>query len=153
VRRALAVRAKVEIVTVEGVRRLQIKPLHDRSLIEILPGKGSDNALSVLGLAEGVVRNTKVVDGKTVPADGKSPLYGLGLPSDLNLDDIHQVRHALAEISAAMGVIRTAYKDLVAAASPKPLPSTVNPTGKVPAYLQSQIANYQAGLDRLLGGG
>jgi len=153
VRRALAFRAKVEIVTVEGVRRLQIKPLHDRSLIEILPGKGSDNALSVLGLAEGVVRNTKVVDGKTVPADGKSPLYGLGLPSDLNLDDIHQVRHALAEISAAMGVIRTAYKDLVAAASPKPLPSTVNPTGKVPAYLQSQIANYQAGLDRLLGGG
>ncbi|MFC3078389.1 hypothetical protein ACFODL_09855 [Phenylobacterium terrae] len=153
IRRALAFRAKVEIVTSEGVRRLQIKPLHDRSLIEILPGKGSDNALEVLGLAEGVVRNTKVVDGKTVPADGKAPLYGLGLPSDLNLDDIHQVRHALAEISSAMSVIRTAYKDLVALASPKPPPSTVNPAGHVPAYLQSQIANYQSALDRLTGGG
>lgn len=152
-RRALAFRAKVEIVTSEGVRRLQIKPLHDRSLIEILPGKGSDNALEVLGLAEGVVRNTKVVDGKTVPADGKAPLYGLGLPSDLNLDDEQQVRHAMAEISAAMGIIRTAYKDLVAKASPRSAPSTVNPTGHVPAYLQSQIANYQSALDRLTGGG
>lgn len=153
IRRALAFRAKVEIVTTEGVRRLQIKPLHDRSLIEILPGKGSDNALEILGLAEGVVRSTKVVDGKTVSADGKAPLYGLGLPSDLNLEDIHQVRHALAKISSAMGVIRTAYKDLVAAASPRSPTPTVNPTGAVPAYLQSQIANYQAGLDRLLGGG
>ncbi|HEX2560968.1 MAG TPA: hypothetical protein VHK87_12870, partial [Phenylobacterium sp.] len=153
IRRALAFKAKVEITTSEGVRRLQIKPLHDRSLIEILPGKGSDNALEVLGLAEGVVRNTKVVDGKTVPADGKAPLYGLGLPSDLNLNDAEQVRHAMAEISAAMGVIRTAYKDLVAKASPKAAPSTVNPTGQVPAYLQSQIANYQSALDRLTGGG
>lgn len=153
IRRALAFRAKVEIVTSEGVRRLQIKPLHDRSLIEILPGKGSDNALEVLGLAEGVVRNTKVVGGKTVPADGKAPLYGLGLPADLNLNDIHQVRHAMAEISSAMSVIRTAYKDLVAAASPKAPPSAVNPTGHVPAYLQSQIANYQSALARLTGGG
>ena len=153
IRRALAFRAKVEVVTSEGVRRLQIKPLHDRSLIEILPGKGSDNALEIIGLAEGVVRNTKVVDGKAVPADGKAPLYGLGLPSNLNLDDAQQVRHAMAEISSAMGVIRTAYKDLVAKASPRSAASTVNPTGQVPAYLRAQIANYQSGLDRLLGGG
>src|SRR5690606_5121295 len=93
--------------------------LHDRSLIEILPGKGSDNALEILGLAEGVVRNTRMVDGKAVPTDGKAPLYGLGLPSDLNLDDAQQVRHAMAEISSAMSVIRTAYKDLVAKASPR----------------------------------
>lgn len=154
IRRALAFRAKVEIVTSEGVRRLQIKPLHDRSLIEILPGKGSDNALEILGLAEGVVRNTRMVDGKAVPTDGKAPLYGLGLPSDLNLDDAQQVRHAMAEISSAMSVIRTAYKDLVAKASPRTAAaSTVNPTGHVPAYLRTQIANYQSGLDRLLGGG
>ena len=39
--------------------------------------------------------------------------------------------------------------DLVAAGKPKPAPTA---TGPVPAYLSSEIANYQAGLNRLTGG-
>jgi hypothetical protein len=152
VRRALGFQGKVEIVTVSGARRLQIKPLNDRSLIEIGSGKTDKDALAMLGLPEGLVRATTVNDaGKTVAADGKPNIYGLGLPSNLNFDDPDQIKHSMAEVSAAMGVIRTAYKNLVAAATPKSATSSI-PSGPVPAYLTNQIANYQAALDRLTGG-
>jgi hypothetical protein len=122
-------------------------------IIEVAAGKTNKDALEILGLPEGVVRATKVVDGKTVPADGKSMLYGLGLPSDLNLSSKEQIGHALSEITAAMGVVRTAYKDLVAAATPTSAqPAAAALTGHVPAYLSNQIANYQAALARLTGG-
>ncbi|HEX7945938.1 MAG TPA: hypothetical protein VF495_14805, partial [Phenylobacterium sp.] len=89
------------------------------------------------------------------PADGKGQIYGLGLPSNLNLDNTNEIAHAAAEVAAAQGVIRKAYKDLVAAASPKTAEDAVakaQATGKVPQYLTNQIANYQAALDRLTGG-
>ncbi len=54
-----------------------------------------------------------------MPADGKSMLYGLGLASDLNLSDQAQINHVMAELAAAMGVVRSAYKDLVAGAQPR----------------------------------
>jgi len=89
-----------------------------------------------------------------MPADGLGQIYGLGLPSDLNLDDPQAILHAAAEVAAAQGVIRKAYKDLVAAASPKTpeqVAATAAATGKVPQYLINQIANYQAALQRLGG--
>ncbi len=93
--------------------------------------------------------------GQNVPGDGKSQLYGLGLDSNLNLDDATQISHALAQISAAMGIVRSAYQGLVTAASPKPTttaPTAGNTSGTVPQYLTDQIANYSAGLARLTGG-
>jgi hypothetical protein len=50
-----------------------------------------------------------------------------------------------------MGIVRKAYIDLKAAASPPPPPSAAAINGKVPAYLNNQIANYQAALNRLGG--
>ena len=50
-----------------------------------------------------------------------------------------------------MGIIRKAYIDLKAAASPPPPPTAAAISGKVPAYLTNQIANYQAALRRLGG--
>ena len=154
IRRASGFQAKVALSTVQGARQLKIEPLNPRMVIEIGPGKTDINALAMLGIPEGVVRQTIMVDGQTMPADRRSKLYGLGLPSDLNLSNPEQVRHAMAEIGSAMGVVRTAYKDLVAAATPKSaLPAAQAITGKVPTYLTNQIANYQAALARLTGGG
>ncbi|WP_411288444.1 hypothetical protein [Phenylobacterium sp.] len=154
IRRAAGFQAKVTLSIVEGVRRLSIAPLNDRMILEIGPGKTDKNALAMLGIPEGVVRNTDVVDGKSVPADGKGMLYGLGLPSDLNLATDQELAHSLSQLAQAMGVIRTAYKDLVAAATPKSAQAatTAAAAGKVPAYLSNQIANYQAALNRLTGG-
>ncbi len=154
IRRATGFQAKVTIGTSDGVRKLTIAPLNNRTVIEIGAGKADKNALEMLGIPEGVVRNTVV--GKTgglAPADGKAQIYGLGLESDLNLDDAKQVSHAAAEVAAAMGVIRKAYKDLVAAASPQSAQQAAAAAGgHVPVYLQNQIANYQAALERLTGG-
>ena len=154
IRRAASYQAKVTITTVAGKRQLQIAPLNDRMVLEIGPGKGDRNALEMLGIAEGVLRNTRVVDGVNLPTDGKAKLYGLGLPSDLNLSSTEQIKHTLAEVAAAMGVVRSAYKDMVSAASPPSVEDKIKALGgKAPEYLTNQIANYQAALDRLTGGG
>jgi hypothetical protein len=154
INRAAGFQAKVTITTTNGVRSLRIEPLNSRMTLEIGMGGANKDALKSLGIPEGIVRSTTInADGKTVPADGKSMLYGLGLASDLNLSDTAQVNHVLAELAAAMGVVRTAYKDLVAAAQPKGVAATAAASGPVPAYLTNQIANYQAALSRLTGGG
>jgi len=154
VRRATGFRIAVDIVTVEGARRLQIKPQSSHSTVEIGAGKTDHDALEVLGLTPGVLRSTTTNDdGKLVPADGGPQFYGLSLDRDANLSSAEQMKHAAAEIATAMGVIRTAYKDLVAAATPKSATKSPTITGQAPAYLTSQIANYQAALARLTGGG
>ncbi len=157
IRRASSFQTKVTLATVDGVRRLTIAPLNDRSVIEIGAGKTDRDALESLGIPEGVVRATKINSaGKTVSADGKGMFYGLGLDRFLKLDTDNDIQHARAELQKAMGVIRTAYKDLVAAATPRDLlaeaQKAANISGKVPAYLTSQISNYQAALNRLTGG-
>ena len=153
-RRATGFQVKVEIAVSNGVRTLQIKPLNARSLLELTPGKEGQDALSVLGLSEGLLRATRFEDGKTVSADGKNTFYGLNMHTGIKLDTPEDVRHALAELPSAQGIIRTIYKDLEKAATPESvLRQREAASGKAPAYLTNQIANYQAALDRLTGGG
>jgi hypothetical protein len=156
IRRATGFQAKVTVTTVEGKRKLTVVPLNARATIEFGAGKTDKSALSLLGIPEGVVRNTTVGAHGLEPADGKGQIYGLGLnlDGDLKLNTPNDMAHAAAEVAAAMGVIRKAYKDLVAAASPKSpaqQAASAASSGKVPAYLTSQIANYQAALARLGG--
>jgi hypothetical protein len=154
IRRASGFQAKVTITTVSGVRSLKIEPLNDRTLITIAAGKTNKDALSGLGIPEGVVRATEVNKaGKTVSADGKGMFYGLGLTSDLNVDDKDSLSHVMAVLASAQGIVRSAYKDLVAAAAPPTTAASAAASGPVPAYLTAQIANYQAALSRLTGGG
>ncbi|HEY8571128.1 hypothetical protein [Phenylobacterium sp.] len=154
IRRASGFQAKVTLTTVNGARQMKIEPINPRFVIEIGPGKTDKDALAMLGIPEGVVRTTITQDGQILPGDRKPKIYGLGLPSDLNLSNPEQVRHAMAEIGSAMGIVRSAYKDLVAAATPKTgLAAAQASAGPAPAYLTNQIANYQAALNRLTGGG
>lgn len=155
IRRASGFSAKVTVVTANGQQQLKIEPISSNSVLQFAPGKGDSNGLKQLGIPEGVVRSTTTdADGKTVAADGKPNLYGLGLPTDLNLSDDDQISHALAELSAAQDAIRSVYKDLVAAATPKAqrnaqAAAAAASSGSVPAYMTAQISNYQAALDRL----
>jgi hypothetical protein len=153
VRRATSFQAKVEVVSDGTVRKLKITPLNDNSTIEILPGKGGDDGLTALGLSPGISRKTDFVDGKTVSADGKGPIYGLKLTQDLDLSTETGRANALKVLGDALGVIRTAYRDLQTAAMPKSATATAkSASGPVPAYLTAQIANYNAALSRLSGG-
>jgi hypothetical protein len=154
IRRASNFQAKVSITTIDGKQQLKIEPATSTALIEIGRGKGDTDALEQLGISEGAVQATKTdKTGKTTPADGGPTLYGLGLASDLNLSNDDQVSHALAILSQAQDVIRKAYKDLVTAATPPAQlaaqAAAAAANGKVPAYMTSQIANYQAALARL----
>lgn len=151
IRRATGYAIRVDVVSDSDTRKLQIKPINDRYSLEILGGTGGRDALEALGLQEGFVRSTKVEDDVIVPADGGTPMYGLKMDRGLNLNTETDVKHALDELSLAMSTIRSAYRAMQAEATPKdPL---ANVKGTAPAYLTAQIANYQAGLDRLLGGG
>lgn len=155
-RRALDFQADVKIVSgTDGLRRLQVKPLNDRDTLELFAGPAGKDALTGLGLSEGIVRTTTLDKaGKSVPADGKGQIYGLKLDPKMNLDDAKAYSHVAAELAAAMGVIRQAYKDLKTAATPKSvLDAAKAASGPVPAYLTNQIANYQQALARLTGGG
>ena len=155
IKRATGFQAKVTVGTSEGARKITVAPLNDRTMIEFAAGKTGKDALGLLGIPEGVVRKTEVDDkGVTRPADGKGQYFGLGLEADLNLDDDKEIAHTVADIATAMGVIRKAYKELVALASPQSAQSATaakSASGPVPAYLTNQIANYQAALTRLGG--
>jgi hypothetical protein len=149
--------AKVTVMnTLDGKRQLKIDPAFTNAMVTFGPGKDGKDALSKLGIAEGVVRaTTSDSAGKTVPADHKAMLYGLSLESDLNLSDPDQVNHAIAVLAKAQGVIRTAYNDLVTAATPKAAQNAAKAaaaSAKAPAYMKAQVASYQAALDRLTGG-
>ena len=157
IQRASGFEATVTVGTnLNGQQQLHIAPANARMTVQIGPGTADKDALSLLGLPEGVVRSTTInAAGQSVPGDGKSQLYGLGISSALNLNDPAQITHALAQISAAMGVVRRAYQDLVTAATPKsnlPSAAAASANGPVPTYLTDQIANLQAGLARLTGG-
>lgn len=154
IRRASGFQAKVTISTAEGMRSLRIEPGNDRTLVEFGAGKADRDALAMLGISEGVVRKTTVVDGKILPADGKEMLYGLGLEDGLKLGSELDRNHALAVVGKAMGIVRQIYKDLVQAAQPesvKRAQAAQAAVGAAPAYLTNQIANYQAALARLGG--
>ncbi len=152
IKRAGGYRAKVTVVADGEFRRIKIVPASANDTVEVLPGKGGKNMLEALGLTEGVVRNTVMKDGKSVAADGKGNIFGLGLANDLSLKDDDSVRNAQLVLSKAMSAIRSAYKDLENAAKP-PSVASAAASGPAPAYLQSQIANYTAALNRLTGGG
>jgi hypothetical protein len=156
IKRATGFEVNITLSTTSAGRKMMIAPVNDRTSIEFGPGKAGKDALAALGIPQGVIRNTTTDDnGKTVPADGGGQIYALGIPNTLNLSDPDQVSHALAQVAAAVVTLRGAYQDMVVAATPKSqqVQAAKPITGTVPAYLSAQIANYQAGLARLTGGG
>ena len=139
-----------------GQQTLTITPAYTSASVTLGPGPSGQNALPLLGLPEGRLNQTMTSNGVTMPADGGSQIYGLGLSGTLNLSSAAQISQARAGIAAAMGIVRKAYQDMVTAATPKTPGQTAAASsansGTVPAYLTSEIANLQAGLARLTGG-
>lgn len=156
IRRASGNAAKVSITSDGNKRKLSITPAYKTSTVEILPGKGDSDVLSALGLASGVVRNTKTENGRTVSADGKGPVYGLKINLDMSLEDAAARSNTADLLKQATAAIRNAYREMADIANGvKADGSTANSGktgGKVPTYLTNQISNYQAALDRLGGG-
>jgi hypothetical protein len=153
IQRASGFQALATVTTVSGQRQLKIVPSSTQGTVTLGAGPTGKNALTTLGLPEGMLNLTKVTNGAIMPSDGGAKIYGLGLSSTLNIDSAAQLSHARAVVGAAMGIVRTAYQDLVTAATPKlPGAATNGKTGTVPAYLTAELSNLKAGLARLTGG-
>ena len=155
-KRALGSQADVRVMTVEGGRRLQIKPASDGNVIELVAGPKGKDALQALGLKEGVLRVTDIEKGgKIVPADGGKPIFGLRMNTKINLDNLVEMRHAAAELAGAISELHSVYRELKDASTPAAVKAAeaARAAGKqqVPLYLQKQIANYTEGLNRLTG--
>jgi hypothetical protein len=116
-------------------------------------GSGTD-VLAALGLSSGVIRTVKTVqNGLADPTQLRD--YALNLPSVLSLGTPAQAKAAVSALTAAIYTVQGAYQTLT---NPPTLASEAAAkasasSGSVPAYLTNEIANYQAGLNRLLSGG
>jgi hypothetical protein len=156
IKRASGFRAKVETVSDGDNRVLKISPASSTSTLEIVAGKGGTDVLTALGLAGGVVRATRTEGDKTVSADGRGQVYGLQLPPELDLTTEAGRKNANVVITRAISQIRTAYRETADAAqgiSRDTTKTSGKTDGTVPKYLSDQLANYQAALNRLTGGG
>lgn len=122
-------------VTAGGVQRLSIAFADGRAGATLWAGEAGRDALAGLGLTPGYI-GPKSDDLKT---------FGLDLPKSLNLRDAAAVKNAHDKLGTALVTLRAAYRAL--------LPESDKPkvTGEAPAYLQAQLANYQAALARLTG--
>ncbi|GAA0630511.1 regulatory protein FlaEY [Brevundimonas kwangchunensis] len=120
-----------------GFQRLSIVARDGVTGAVLSAGETGRDALTGLGLSAGYIGQTK---GEKI-----TQTFGLGLPSSLNLSNPDAVKAAGEKLQAAMKAVRDAYRALA------PQSSTPQITGQAPAYLQAQLANYQAALARLTG--
>lgn len=123
--------------TTGGVQRLSIMAKDGKTGAIITSGETGRDALLGLGLSAGYVG--------LAAADTTVKTFGLGLPSNLNLNSAASIKDAGEKIQGALKAIRDAYRGLL------PEDKTASASGPVPAYLTNQLANYQAALARLGG--
>jgi hypothetical protein len=145
--RAAGFQVKVSQVRSGDSTVLKLMALNDRSTVEVLAGKPGRNALPALGFAEGVIS----IPGLT--GQGGDKVYGLALADTLNLDTDEGVAAAVKTLGTALSTVRNAYSYIAAPPAAPGASRAGNQSGEVPAYLKNQIANYQAALARLTGGG
>ena len=120
-----------------GLQRLTITARDGVKGAVLTSGETGRDALAGLGLSQGYI-------GRTT-GDDVTKTFGLGLPTNLTLNDAAAVKTAGEKLQAAMKAIRDAYRGL------SPASNTPAVTGTAPAYLTAQLANYQAALARLSG--
>ena len=122
--------------TTGGFQRLSITATNGVSGAVITSGETGRDALAGLGLSSGFIG--------LATSDKSGQTFGMGLPNNLTLNDAASIKASGEKIQAALKTVRDAYRAL----APKN-PATSASGGTVPAYLTSQLANYQAALARL----
>ena len=135
---------------------LRVKP-KEGVTVEFFPGDAGEDALGGLGLPTGAVTGKASLldtDGDTTSDAPK--IFALELPSRMDISTKEGALAASEALSNAMSKVQRAYRELTADPALKELlagPKAGKRGGTVPAYLQAQLANYSAGLERLNAGG
>lgn len=127
----------------------------ENQTIEIFSGTEGQDLLKALGLEPGAITNRpSSLDDDETTADAP-PLFSLDLPRLMNLTDQDQAQSAFEALETAMSKVQRAYRDITmdpALRAALEGPQRGQTGGTVPAYLNAQLANYQAGLSRLNSG-
>ena len=151
---ALVLDGKADIRRSNGAQSLKITP-NDGVQIELKHGSDGRDALAALGLPTGVIME-KPIPGKDTVSDSPE-IVALGLIDSLSFDDEESITKAVDVLEGALRGLRTAYRwavddpTLLALKNGDSGPGR-NANGTPPAYLTAQIANLQAGLQRLTAG-
>ena len=135
-----------------GGTALEIKPSYPGSTVTLIDGPSGSDALTALGLKPGIVADTtSKTGGANVLQGSNTPLYGLGLPATLDLSSAADIKTAQVQLAGAISVVENAYQNLKNAATPANVLALqkAQSSGSTPAYLSSEIANYQSALTRL----
>ncbi|RKR00163.1 outer membrane protein assembly factor BamB [Maricaulis maris] len=125
------------------------------STIELFAGSEGRDLLKSLGISPGAIVNNGSLLDKDDKTTDAPPLFALDLPTSMSLKEMDSAEKAMEAIQDALSKIQRAYRDLTMDPALKDLlngPQAGKTGGTVPAYYNSQLANYQAGLDRLNSG-
>lgn len=122
--------------------------------IELKSGPAGSDALKALGLAPSLLIGSDPATSDTNDASASAAnIVGLELDPFISLATKDQAKKAEQELKNALNQVKAAYRKLTLDPLIAQLKSSSSaPTGPVPAYLQSQLANYQIGLYRLTAG-
>jgi hypothetical protein len=134
---------------------LELAPAFPGTTISLVDGPSGSDALAGLGLKPGVVADTTTnKSGVTTVSDTTTPIYGLGLPSSLDLDSTADIKTAQVQLAGAISVVESAYQNLANAATPAAVLALqkAQASGSTPKFLTNEIANYQSALTRLTAG-
>jgi hypothetical protein len=153
-------KASVKRVSGNDVLRIEAK---EGSAIQLRGGPDGFDALEGLGLPVGKIINdgTASSDEEEEDEDAKEksktiegpPVFGLGLTFNLKLTSKTDAAHAREVIAGAMSEIRKAFREITRDPALDELAEQqARLRGPVPAYLRSQLANYNAALARLQAG-
>jgi hypothetical protein len=144
---ASSFQATVKVVDTGGVQELQIAPAYPGAQVSLGAGPTGQNALPGLGLTSGIIANVTTIKSTTSTVQTS---YGLNLPSTLNLDSAANIAAAQAALTSATGTVARIYTNLTTPPAAKTTGATNTSANKaVPAYLTTEIANYQSALARL----
>jgi len=139
----------------------QLKIVSERgATVEILAGPDGRDALKGLGItSRSLIDEVPQTDSQKKATEFQAGgVFGLQLDRALSLQSEKSASFAHNALELAKGIIQQAFRSLnIDPAKEKLkqqlLDNTKKPTGPPPAFLVKQLANLQAGLDRLLGGG
>lgn len=123
--------------------------------IEIIAGRGDQDALKKLGLEPTIVLSSKELFALDEDEDEISEkiggIFAFKLDDRFSVDDKRDARYVAQELEGAINVVQSAFRSLTF----DPIAAQIkrnalrNSDGPVPPALQKQLANYQDGLNRI----
>ena len=152
--------ASVTTVTINNQQEIKIAPGNAAAQIRLEAGPPGQDALSALGLQEGLVTTTanttssstaatiKTANGQVAASNIKTH-YSITVPADLTLDSSTDITATQNALSVAIAEVQSIYSDMT---TPKASSTPGAGSGTVPAYITAQISNYTLALQRLTSG-